>query len=120
VPRVLSPGALDVLQKWFAETPTAAEVLSASSRPIRTESRATVGLCFRETGFFGTETVASKRPVTFDRSSAETKSPRENPPIRRYLHDTGKSLFLWDCVVGLRGLELRANHAVAIEPISGP
>jgi hypothetical protein len=24
-----------------------------------------------------------------------------------------------DCVVGLRGLELRANHAVAIEPISG-
>ena len=37
---------------------------------------------------------------------------------RRYLHDIGKSLFVWDCVVDLRGLELRANHAVAIEPIS--
>jgi hypothetical protein len=32
---------------------------------------------------------------------------------------TGKSQFAKDCVVGLRGLELRANHAVAIEPISG-
>jgi integrase len=27
--------------------------------------------------------------------------------------------FRSECVVGLRGLELRANHAVAIEPISG-
>jgi hypothetical protein len=26
-------------------------------------------------------------------------------PIRRNLHDTGKSLFVWDCVVGLGGLE---------------
>jgi len=25
-----------------------------------------------------------------------------------------------DCVVELRGLELRANHAVAIERVSGP
>jgi hypothetical protein len=81
---------------------------------------ATVGLCFRETGFCGAETAASKRPVTFNRSSAETKPPHENPPIRRYLHDTRKSLFVWDCMVGLRGLELRANHVVAIEPISGP
>jgi len=29
-------------------------------------------------------------------------------------------LFAWECVVGLRGLELRSNHVVAIEPISGP
>src|SRR5580693_2600688 len=57
---------------------------------------ATVGLCFRETGFCGAETAASKRPVTFNRSSAETKAPHENPPIRRYLHDTRKSLFVWD------------------------
>jgi hypothetical protein len=41
-------------------------------------------------------------------------------PVGHYLHDTGKSPFVWDCVVGLRGLELRANHAVAIEPVSGP
>jgi hypothetical protein len=30
-------------------------------------------------------------------------------PIRRYLHDTGKSLFVWDCVVA---------DAVAVEPVS--
>jgi hypothetical protein len=37
---------------------------------------ATVGLCFRETGLCGAETAASKRPVTFNLSSAETK-PRK-------------------------------------------
>ena len=36
-----------------------------------------------------------KAPVTFNRSSAETKRPLENPPVRCYLHDTGKSLFAW-------------------------
>jgi hypothetical protein len=43
---------------------------------------ATVGLCFRETGFCGAETAALKRPVIFNRSSAETKRPHENPPVR--------------------------------------
>jgi hypothetical protein len=56
--------------------------------PLRTD----LSLRFRETGFCGAETAASKRPVTFNRSSAETKPPHENPAIRRYLHDTGKSL----------------------------
>jgi hypothetical protein len=74
---------------------------------------------FRETGFYGAETAASKRSVTFNRSLAETKPPHENPPIRRHLRETGKSLFVCDCVVDLRGLELRANHVVAVEPISG-
>ena len=37
---------------------------------------ATVGLCFREKGLCGAETAASKRPVTFNLSSAETK-PRK-------------------------------------------
>jgi hypothetical protein len=60
---------------------------------------------FRETRFCGAETTASKKAVTSNRSSAETKRPRENPPVRPYLHDTGKSLFAWDCVVGLGGLE---------------
>jgi hypothetical protein len=32
----------------------------------------------------------------------------------------GKSPFDRECVVELRGLELRANHAVAIERVSGP
>jgi hypothetical protein len=38
------------------------------------------------------------------------KVPHENPPIRRCLHDTGESLFLWDCVVELGGLELPTNR----------
>jgi len=36
---------------------------------------ATVGLRFRETGFCGAETTALKGPVTFSRSSAETRCP---------------------------------------------
>jgi len=43
--------------------------------------------------------------------ATETKSPRENPPIRRYSHDIGKSLFVWNCVVA---------DAVDIEPVSMP
>jgi hypothetical protein len=39
---------------------------------------------------------SSERPLLDD----------ENPPAGRYLHDTGKSLFARDCVVGLGGLEL--------------
>jgi hypothetical protein len=48
-------------------------------------------------------------PVALNRSSAETKPPHENPPIRRYLQDTGKSPFVWDCVVGSGGLEPSTN-----------
>jgi hypothetical protein len=50
--------------------------------------------------------------------SAETKCVHESPPVRGYSHWTGKSPFAQDWVVGLRGLELRARHAVAIEPVS--
>jgi hypothetical protein len=38
----------------------------------------------------------------------------------RYLHDTGKSLFVWDCVVGLGGLELptkRLSVASSEQPV---
>ena len=35
------------------------------------------------------------------RQGAHTKTA----PVRAYLHDVGKSLFPWDCVVGLGGLE---------------
>jgi hypothetical protein len=31
----------------------------------------------------------------------------------RYLHDTGKSLFVWDCVVGLGRLELLTKRLSA-------
>ena len=44
-----------------------------------------------ETGIWKAETTASKRPVTFNRSAAETKRPHEKPPGQRHLHDTGKS-----------------------------
>jgi hypothetical protein len=76
---------------------------------------------------FAGQTAASKRPVTFNRLSAETKPPHENPPIRRYLHDTRKSLFVWDCVVVPRGLHpprsfftgLRGEGDGGIAPDSG-
>jgi hypothetical protein len=82
-----------------------------SNRGVRPLERvsAAVGLCFPETGFCWAETAASKRPVTFNRSSTETKSPHEKPPIRRYSHGVGKSLFVWDSVVA---------DAVAVEPVS--
>jgi hypothetical protein len=68
-------------------------VMRAAAEAAVSDVSTSVGLYFRETGFCGSETAASKRPVTFNRSLAETKPPHENPPIRRYLHDTGKSLF---------------------------
>src|ERR1700730_8594489 len=43
---------------------------------------------------------------------AETCPTPAIPPIRRYLPRAGKSPFARKCVVGLRGLELRARHAV--------
>ena len=41
-----------------------------------------------------------------------------NRPIRGYSPGSGKSPLERGCVVGLRGLEVRAKHAVAIEPVS--
>jgi hypothetical protein len=73
--------------------------------PLFERVSATVGLRFRETGFWGAETPAPKRPRDIQPIVSRDKAPRENPPIRRYLHDTGKSLFVWDCVVGPGGLE---------------
>ena len=47
------------------------------------------------------------------------KTPQENPPIRRYLHDTGKSLFVWDCVVELGGLEPPTKRLSSNCPLMG-
>jgi hypothetical protein len=49
---------------------------------------------------------------------AETKRRKEGPPIAGLCRLFGKSPLDRECVVGLRGLELRAKHAVAIEPMS--
>jgi hypothetical protein len=75
------------------------QVARPASDAQSNESPATVGLCFRETGLWGAETVASERAVRFNLSSAETKRPDENPPVRHYLHDTGKI----SVCMGLRG-----------------
>ena len=51
-----------------------------------------------------------RRPTAF-------AQPRHIAVIHAQLR---KSPFDRECVVELRGLELRANHAVAIERVSGP
>jgi hypothetical protein len=89
-----------------ADIPNRAKSPSLTSYCSFERVSTTVGLYFRETGFCRAETAAPKRPVTVNRSSAETKALHENPEIRRHLHDTRKSPFVWDCVVGLGGLEL--------------
>jgi len=40
---------------------------------------ATVGLCFRETGFCGAETAPSKGPVTFNPIVSRDKAPARKP-----------------------------------------
>ena len=66
----------------------------------------------RGNGIFSAETKGPKRPRRFKDAGAETKSARQlrqfgaNPP------SSGKSPLARECVVGLRGLELRARHAV--------
>ena len=69
----------------------------------------------------------SRQRCRMDRIAGQQRQrPRtKNPPIRRYLHDNRKSLFVWDCVVGLGGLELptkRLSVASFEQPpsIAGP
>jgi hypothetical protein len=50
--------------------------------------------------------------------SGETKRQRRSPPIAGHLQVSGKSRGSKECVVDLRGLKLRARHAVAVEPVS--
>jgi hypothetical protein len=56
-----------------------------------------------------------EKALTFNRSLAETKPPHENPQIRRFLHDAGKSF----CVGLLRGLELPTKRLSAASPELG-
>jgi hypothetical protein len=63
-------------------------------------SSSSVSLRFRETGFCGAETAGAEKARPIQPIVSRDKAPHENPPIRRHLHDTGKSLFVWDCVVG--------------------
>ena len=70
----------------------------------------------RGNGIFRAETKRPKRPWRFKDAGAETKSRQATPPIRGESRGSGKSPLERECVVGLGGLELRAKHAVAIEP----
>jgi hypothetical protein len=74
---------------------------------------------FPGNGILRAETKAPEKRLRFEWPSEETTRTHGSPQIRGYSQRAGKSLFARDCVVGLGGLELRANHAVAIEPISG-
>jgi hypothetical protein len=47
----------------------------------------------------------------------EARPKQEQPETDRY-PGSGKSPLERECVVGLGGLELRAKHTVAIEPVS--
>jgi len=53
-----------------------------------------------------------------NRRLAETQCVRDTPPIPGISQRIGKSLFARECVVVLRGLQLRAKHAVLIEQVS--
>jgi hypothetical protein len=69
-------------------------------------------------GISRAETKAPRRTRRFKDAIAETEPTRTIPRIRGYLPRTRKSALERECVVGLRGHELRAKHAVAIEPVS--
>jgi hypothetical protein len=64
------------------------------------------------------ETDAPKRPLGPKPRAQETQAVKRSPPVAGILRHFRKSLRRHDCVVGLRGLELRTRHAVAIEPVS--
>ena len=69
------------------------------------------GLCFRETRFRAREGGAKIAPQ-FKSLFAETQTQRTRPRQWRAIRRLRKTLFTFDCVVDLRGLELRARHAV--------
>jgi hypothetical protein len=51
-------------------------------------------------------------PIQYERAVSVTKHDCENPPNRSLLRVSRKSSEISDCVVGLRGLKLRARLAV--------
>jgi hypothetical protein len=63
-----------------------------------------------------------KSTLSRPQPAAETARPAFEPPkcpqIAGYSSETRKRRFAVDCVVDLRGLKLRARHAVAVEPVS--
>ena len=65
------------------------------------------------------------RDKELERASQGSRTPLQRQNLAKqprqfggYSARTGKSPLDRECVVGLRGLELRAKHAVAIEPVS--
>jgi hypothetical protein len=61
----------------------------------------------------------AKPPLKPCRPLGETFATPGSPPIAGICRLFRKSPRTWDCVVGLRGLELRAKRAIAIEPVFG-
>ena len=59
--------------------------------------------------------AATKRPnrvLRFKDAAAETQDAAKNPPIRDYSPRIGEFSVEEDCVMGLKGLELRTKQAV--------
>src|ERR1700722_15799927 len=97
--------------------------LNAPRRRLRLSSRlepvsSNRSLRCGETEFSGRRQRGRNGCEDSENAVAETKPRLTTPPIRSYSPATGKSPLERECVVGLRGLELRAKHAVAIEPVS--
>jgi hypothetical protein len=86
---------------------------SSASKPHSNESPSLSVSVSGKRDFSGQRQRRRKGPSRSSDRQLRQKPPHENPPIRHYLHDTGKSLFVWDCVVGLRGLELPTNRLSA-------
>jgi hypothetical protein len=93
-----------------------ASTAGTSNVPHSNESQSLSVSVSGKRDFAGRRQRRRKGPVTFNRSSAETKAPHENPEIRRYLHDTRKSLFVWDCVVGPGGPATGSNFSGLVCP----
>jgi hypothetical protein len=79
-----------------------------TSKLWKVQARAGNGAMSRDDRTVGLDPRYFPTGAVLERSVTQRPS-HENPPFRRYLHDTGKSLFVWDCVVA---------DAVAVEPVS--
>ena len=64
------------------------------------------------TGLRIPETTRAKRPAKANRRVPETKCTHETRRLAGQLPNLRNAWFEWECVVDLRGLELRARHAV--------
>ena len=69
-------------------------------------------------GIFRPETNGPKKAPELKAWRSGDKTYSQNPANSGLIAGFGEISLERECVVGLRGLELRAKHAVAIEPVS--